>query len=334
MGQLITYTPKQISEITNPRPGETKLGECLQVLSSLDDLTAATKFVLLGLPEDIGVRANLGTGGAHTAWETSLRALLTIQSTDRLTGHEVSLLGYLDLTPEMTLADLYDLKTAEGLKYIRNLVSSIDKQVYDLIRQIVQAGKIPIVVGGGHNNSYPILKSLAKHHGQGVHTINIDAHADFRALEGRHSGNGFSYAMHEGYLAKYALIGLHENYNSQLILARLKEHPEQVFYTFFEDYLRRTRSYHKDFEQALHFTAGICGLEIDMDCMAGALASAGSLTGFSTNQVREMIAQTKGYKLAYFHIAEGALTLADGGTNPLTGKLIATLISDFLKAQS
>ena len=68
--------------------------------------------------------------------------------------------------------------------------------------------------------------------------------------------------------------------------------------------------------------------------MTGALSSAGSLTGFSANQVREMIAQTASRKFAYLHIAEGAATLADGRSSPWTTKLIATLISDFIKAQS
>ena len=67
--------------------------------------------------------------------------------------------------------------------------------------------------------------------------------------------------------------------------------------------------------------------------MAGVLSSASSLTGFSVAQVREMIAQTATQKMAYLHIAEGASELSDGRKEPLIGKLIATLISDFVKAQ-
>jgi formiminoglutamase len=36
--------------------------------------------------------------------------------------------------------------------------------------------------------------------------INFDAHSDFRILEGRHSGNGFSYAYEEGFLKKYFIL--------------------------------------------------------------------------------------------------------------------------------
>lgn len=334
MEKLHVYSPKVITGITCIRQSETKLGECLNILSNLSDLSASpSKFVLVGLPEDVGVRANLGIGGAHTAWGPTLKALLNIQSTALFTGTEIALLGYLDFTREMAVADQCDLKTELGLNQIRELVADIDDCVFNLILQLVQAEKMPIIIGGGHNNSYPILKALSLHHQQAINTINLDAHADFRAMEGRHSGNGFSYAMHEGYLSKYAVIGLHENYNSHSIVSQLAQNTKQIFHSFFEDNLRNKTTYNDDFGKALQFTRGIGGLEIDLDCMAGVLSSASSLTGFSVMQVREMIAQTTVQKMAYLHIAEGASELSDGRKEPLIGKLIATLISDFVKAQ-
>jgi arginase family enzyme len=39
-----------------------------------------------------------------------------------------------------------------------------------------------------------------------INAINFDAHSDFRILEGRHSGNGFSYAYEEGFLKKYFVL--------------------------------------------------------------------------------------------------------------------------------
>ena len=70
-----------------------------------------------------------------------------------------------------------------------------------------------------------------------------------------------------------------------------------------------------------------------MDCIAGALSSAVSPSGFNLNQVREMIAQTKTQKLSYLHIAEAASKLVDSSENMLCGKAITFLISDFVKAQ-
>lgn len=58
----------------------------------------------------------------------------------------------------------------------------------------------PIAIGGGHNNAYPMLKGYSLAKKEKINAINCDPHADFRALEGRHSGNGFSYAVNDGYL--------------------------------------------------------------------------------------------------------------------------------------
>jgi formiminoglutamase len=48
-----------------------------------------------------------------------------------------------------------------------------------------------------------------------VNAINFDAHSTF-ILEGRHSGNGFSYAYEEGFLKNILFFGLHENYTSKV----------------------------------------------------------------------------------------------------------------------
>src|SRR5690606_2564127 len=100
---------------------------------------------------------------------------------------------------------------------LRSHVGYIDETVYPLINKIAAAGKIPIVVGGGHNNCFPIIKGISLVTDKPINSINLDAHSDFRQMEGRHSGNGFRYAHREGYLEKYAAIGLHENYNAQEI---------------------------------------------------------------------------------------------------------------------
>jgi formiminoglutamase len=55
-----------------------------------------------------------------------------------------------------------------------------------------------------------------------INAINFDAHSDFRILEGRHSGNGFSYAYEEGFL-KNIVFGLHENYTSKSVLDIIKK---------------------------------------------------------------------------------------------------------------
>ena len=73
MPQLRIYTKQDILSQTKIRRFETKLGERIQVLADANNLVGSlqqsnARFVLLGVPEDIGVKANHGIGGADSAW--------------------------------------------------------------------------------------------------------------------------------------------------------------------------------------------------------------------------------------------------------------------------
>ena len=324
MSRLHTYSSADLLALTTCRGGETKLGQEFATVSTLEQLTiSAAKFVVVGLAEDVGVLANGGKPGAANTWSEVLPVLCNIQSTAILSGTDVLLLGCLSFEEEMKQA-----KGADTTQ-LRTLVNSIDEAVLKLAEAIFAAGKVPIFIGGGHNNAYPILKAFSQINNQLVNTINIDAHADFRALEGRHSGNGFSYAFQEGFLHKYAVLGLHENYNAQYLRTELSSHTDRIQATYFEDFLIGKTTPEKAFEHALTFTRGLCGLEVDLDSIAGISASAASLTGFTAEQVRSFIYQTKGTKLGYLHICEGI-----ANSENLVAKLIGYLVSDFIKAQS
>ncbi len=69
--------------LTKLRKCETKMGERLQIVAEASALAASikgskAKYVLLGIPEDIGVKANYGVGGADTAWISFLQSFLNI----------------------------------------------------------------------------------------------------------------------------------------------------------------------------------------------------------------------------------------------------------------
>ncbi|MBL7713622.1 MAG: arginase family protein, partial [Chitinophagaceae bacterium] len=233
---LRVYKRQDLDDLISRRAGEVKSGERVVLAdpSGWESSLASSKarFVLLGIPEDIGVRANGGIGGAHTAWPAAVQALLNIQSTERFSGEELLVLGFFDFSAWM--------EASAGLpaEELRPFVTQIDQEVCSVIEVIVRAGKIPIVIGGGHNNAYGLLKGASLALGQPLSCINLDAHSDYRAMEGRHSGNGFRYAKAEGYLQRYAVIGLHENYNSAGILAELSADPD-LHYSFFEDIFLR-----------------------------------------------------------------------------------------------
>ena len=44
----------------------------------------------------------------------------------------------------------------------RHAVNQVDEAVEPLIKLITQYNKIPIAIGGGHNNAYPLIKGAAK----------------------------------------------------------------------------------------------------------------------------------------------------------------------------
>ncbi len=334
MPEFKFYTDADIWPLIRKRTGEIKLGECLNYVHSLDELAASSStFVLLGIPEDIGVQANFGTGGTRTAWEAALKELVNIQYTSKFKADELVLLGCFDFSEELNAADQLNPNQAGELEELRKLVERIDQEVLRILFPIFSAGKIPIIIGGGHNNSYPVLKAFSGAYKQGINTINVDAHADFRLLEGRHSGNGFSYAFAESLLQKYAVIGLHENYNSQSVINEMSAFPDRILFRFYEDFIRLNQSPERIMAEALAFCKGNCGLEVDLDCIANVLSSAISPAGFSVQQIRAMIMQTAGYPLRYLHLAEGAIRLQNGREDLSTGKLIAYLISDFIKAQ-
>ncbi len=332
MGRFAVASREYLDSLISKRPNETKLGEEVCVIESEDwegNLhNCEAKFVLLGIPEDIGVRANYGTGGTHTLWEPALKALLNTQETKALHGCDIMVLGAFDFSRSMARSEKMDIE------HLRNLVGYVDETVTPLITKIAGAGKIPIVIGGGHNNCYPLLKGVSMACGKPVNCINLDAHSDFRDMEGRHSGNGFRYAHRQGYLGKYSVIGLHQNYNAQNILDELNDDPD-LSYTFYEDiFIKNKLSFEEAVQYALAKTKGKhTGIELDMDCIEHVLSSAATPSGITSLQARQYLAYcAKEANVSYLHIAEGAVTLNDGRTSGSTPKLVAYLVTDFIKA--
>ena len=207
MEKLIPFTVHDLARVTNFRSGEVKFGEKMQTIPKGADTveflqTSDAKFVLFGIPEDIGVRANFGRPGAASAWESTIKSIANIQHNRFSKGNQILVLGHLDAAEEMKEVENLDFNILEERKQLSKVVEKIDKEVSHIIFTIVKAGKIPIIIGGGHNNAYGNIKGTALAKGKAINAINFDAHSDFRILEGRHSGNGFSYAYEEGFLKK------------------------------------------------------------------------------------------------------------------------------------
>lgn len=321
MDKLKIYTHHDILPLVNERVGEVKLGQKVQVIRWFEDLqNCDAKFVLLGIPEDIGVRANLGVGGTQTAWLPALKALLNMQSNPFFSGEELLILGALEIEEP---AD-------KSLASLRNKVRIIDNLVYPIIEQIIAANKIPIVIGGGHNNAMGMIWGASLAHNSKMNVVNIDAHADIRRTEGRHSGNAFTYALENGYLDQYRIFGLQQNYIHDDLPEYLKSNPSiRAFY--YEELLKNEKTILKNWKAFIKDLPEPCGLELDLDCIENVLSSATSPSGFSLNDIRSMVLSGE-KRFSYLHLCEGATALADGRQDLTTAKTIALLVADFIKA--
>ncbi|MET0394968.1 MAG: formimidoylglutamase [Chitinophagaceae bacterium] len=346
MQHLKIYTKQDILSLTRLRRFETRLGERLQVpihpssaASSIRESSAS--YVLVGIPEDIGDKANYGSGGADTAWIPFLQAFLNIQSNDFLDGSDILLLGHFDFGDIQYLIDTTAKGDDEKVEAYRHAVNTVDDEVEQLVKIITEAKKIPIVIGGGHNNAYPLIKGSSKGWHKAdqiplaqINCINLDAHADYRPLEGRHSGNAFRYAEEDGYLQKYCVIGVQENYLPQNVWIDLVNNPFMDCITFEDIFVHEKRSFLQAVAHASTFTEDtLTGIELDLDVIQNTLSSAVSPVGISPLHARQYITFLgMDVKPAYLHICEGAARLTDGRTDAGTGKLISFLVSDFVKA--
>lgn len=340
MEKIIPFTINDLAKITNHRSGEIKFGEkMITVPKGTDPIaflkTCEAKYVLFGIPEDIGIRANFGRPGAASAWDSAIKSIANIQHNRFCKGSQLIVLGQLNVSDEMREVEHLDFNDIDDRSKLSQLVEKIDKDVSHIIFNIVKLGKIPIVIGGGHNNSYGNIKGSALAKGKPINAINFDAHSDFRILEGRHSGNGFSYAYEEGFLKKYFIFGLHENYTSKSVLDIIKKIEDRVRYNTYDSVnIRKEKEFNTEMTQALEFiNDDFYGVEIDLDAIPNIACSAMTLSGFSVEQLRQFVSYfAKNKNATYLHICEGAPDLGEEKNNHLIGKLIGYLVTDFIKA--
>jgi formiminoglutamase len=339
------YSKEDILSLTKVRRFETKMGERVKYLKPDGEwpevlLNSEAKYVLLGIPEDFGVKANYGIGGTETAWQSFLTTFLNTQSNDFLSGENILVLGHFDFGDVKFLIENNAYNEEEKINAYRHALNMVDEEVEDLIKVIASAKKIPIVIGGGQNNAYPIIKGVAK----GLHKadvlplsqincINMDAHADYNVAEGRHNANAFRYAEEDGYLGKYCIIGLHESYLAQSVLMDIHNNPFIDYISFEEIFIHERKNFIQAVAHATGFTEdSYTGIELDLDCIENTLSSAITPCGISPLLARKYITFTaQDSKVAYLHISEGATQMADGRKNESTGKLISYLVSDFVK---
>ncbi|NRD72308.1 formimidoylglutamase [Shewanella sp. VB17] len=338
---LLPFTTSCIKKLVNLRAGETKVGQTSHVynteLSLSQNLTEAVnngaRFAILGIGEDIGPRANLGRGGSTDAFESAMIQFLNLQSNRFFNGKKCLVLG------QIKTEDL-QLKEGASASDLRANVEYLDERVIEISRQIMAAGLEPIVIGGGHNNAYGLLMAAKQTYNKKIAAVNLDPHSDFRPREGRHSGNGFSYAAASGALGHYHILGMHELKNSEETLAQLSAFGGQ-WHTLQSIWIRREISLTSALDEivtTLNNSLLPVALELDLDAITNMPSSASTASGIPLlDALHYVYTIAKNTPCTYLHLAEAAPSCHVAGIQAgyrETGQSISELIYAYIQGRN
>jgi formiminoglutamase len=136
--------------------------------------------VLIGFPQDEGVRRNGGRPGTGSAPREIRRWLARLVPYDCVNDVDLGALRPLDLGDVRCTTELEESQAA----------------LAEVVAAVLAAGAVPIVLGGGHEAAYGHFLAYASGEWP-VAIINLDAHLDVRPLlDGRgHSGSPFRQAL-------------------------------------------------------------------------------------------------------------------------------------------
>ncbi|MSR33783.1 MAG: hypothetical protein EXS12_03125 [Phycisphaerales bacterium] len=351
MQELVHALPQSaaLSQIRQ-REGERKLAQTADFCASGESWQTAlgrTKaaVVVLGIPSDIGVRANFGKPGCSNLWAAARAKFLSMQDNAALRGESLLVLGEIAVDDLMRKAATLDATRAADLAALHALVCEVDERVAVVAEEVVKSGKVLVAVGGGHENAFGIIKGLSTATSRGVSCINIDAHADLRQDAGRHSGNAFSAARREKFLRRYCVMGLQEPFVNDAMWEQLCNEKDVRAITLESMRTRlimvsaKLRKFPQAWPHAPHLEA--CeeaakfvkklplALEMDLDAITCVAASAPTRAGLAVEEVREMLRYIGVRRDVHtFHICEG---IADETDSQGVGALTALLMSDVIK---
>ncbi|HEX5272444.1 MAG TPA: formimidoylglutamase [Gemmataceae bacterium] len=162
------------------RPDDPRLGEVTEFWRGGEPELRPGRPVLIGFPQDEGVRRNGGRVGAAEAPREIRRWLYRLVPWDCETDSDLAALGLLDVGDVRIESDLEASQAALG----------------EVVGAVLRAGAVPLVLGGGHETAYGHYLGYVNA-GVAVGVINIDAHLDVRPLiDGKgHSGSPFRQMM-------------------------------------------------------------------------------------------------------------------------------------------
>lgn len=181
-------------------PNDPRLGEAV---TAEEIAYAAADIVILGCPQDEGVRRNNGRAGASSAPD-AIR-----QQFYKLTTFNI----------KKKIFDLGNVKLGASLE-------ETHENHFEVVKQVLQDKKRLIVLGGGNDISYPDGAAMAEVFGpEWWIGVNIDAHLDVRIAEQRNSGTPYRQLLEEKLLLPHYFyeVGYQTHFASPVYYEYLRE---------------------------------------------------------------------------------------------------------------
>ncbi|WP_025770201.1 agmatinase [Thioalkalivibrio sp. HK1] len=261
---------------------------------------------IIGVPFDGGVTNR--TGARHGP--RHLREQSTFMG---LSNHQTGVRPY-DLAQ---VADLGDV-LIQGVYRLEEAIDDIERY-YD---GVAAAGILPLSAGGDHSISLPILKALAKVHGQPLAMVHFDAHCDTGSeLFGHkhHHGGPFRVAAEEGALdpKRTIQIGIRGpseplwqySYDSGMTVI----HIEKLYEMGLPAVIKKARSVVG--KQPVYVSFDVDGL----DPVYAPGTGTPETGGFSTFEAQQMLRGLSGLNIVGGDVVEVAPSFDPSGVTGLTG---------------
>lgn len=155
-------------------------------------MSEAPRVVLLGLPTDANSSYRRGAAGGPAAVRAALASPAGNTSTE--TGADLAAPG--------AFADQGDVTLAGDPGDVGRIESAV--------RAVLERGQVPILLGGDHSVTYPVLRAVAARHGPPA-VLHVDAHPDlYDVFEGNRLSHAcpFARVLEEGLASRLVQVGI------------------------------------------------------------------------------------------------------------------------------
>jgi formiminoglutamase len=235
------------------RPDDPRLGEIVEFWRGDAVALRPGRAVLIGFPQDEGVRRNGGRVGAAAGPGAVRKWLYRLTPGDPASDRDLTQSPPLDAGDVSIAADLERSQVALAV----------------VVAGVLGHGAVPVVLGGGHETAFGVYIGYVGAE-RAVGIINIDAHLDVRpTLDGQaHSGSPFRQALEHAAmpLPRYVCLGAQPHATSR---AHLHYALERGCVVRWHDELQPSLAHHVAVESERIAGMGLCvHVSIDADVVS------------------------------------------------------------------